>query len=478
MRHPMTRIIFGMISASVIFPANAGPYNFSDILPGDRAMGMGGAFGAVADDSSAVYYNPAGLAFTTSSTISASVNAIQVTKRDYQKLFNNKDSFYESSQDIVPTFTGGVLDLTKYADSLHGAFNLQSLTQQSSNQNDFLRRPDISIEYFHRSAKSQISEILIGAGFGKRFGPNLGIGISLGGRQSLQDSQVYQDVSQIITPTQVKLKDSVAANKSLFSTLTTNERGNSSSIAMEIGAGAIWSPWPAVSLGLSSHIDVLLREGFAKEIDSLSVFHYNDYSLPSVADFEAREGFSAEEVQASLDKLTNKTVGRRSSNNAPRVLKSNTPPGYSSEDFGPGLGRSRTRLSVAAFPSPRLLLAADVVWHRSMTEWVGNRSLITEDVFNVHLGSEYFISPKLFIRQGVFTNTDARPSDLSSQNPERIDFYGTSLFVGTQSAETQFSGGAIYQYGRGEALKISDQKIPKPVREDKIILSFTATHGL
>ena len=49
--------------------ANAGPYHFSDILPGDRAMGMGGAFGAVADDSSSIYYNPAGLAFALSSNI-------------------------------------------------------------------------------------------------------------------------------------------------------------------------------------------------------------------------------------------------------------------------------------------------------------------------------------------------------------------------------------------------------------------------
>lgn len=467
-----------ILSCKISSAAKAGPYHFSDIIPGDRAMGMGGAFGAVADDSSAIYYNPAGLAFAISSNISASVNALQITRRDYQKLFNNKDSFYENSQDIVPTFTGGVLDLTKYVESLHGAFNLQSLTQQSSNQNDFLRRPDIAIEYFHRSAKSQMSEILFGAGLGKRFTPNLGIGFSIGGRQAVHDQQIYQDVSQIITPANVKLVDTVAASKSLFSTLTTNERGTAQAIAVEIGLGTIWSPWSTFSIGLSAYVDVLVKQNLDREIDSLSAFHYNDYSLPASTDFEAKEGVSAADAQRSIDVYTNKVISRLSSNNAQRVLKTSSPPGFISESYEPGLGRSRLRLGFASFPSSRLAFSGDVVWHRSTSEWVGSRSLMTDDVFNVHLGSEYFLSPAFFIRQGLFTNTDARPKELSNASPERIDFYGTSLFLGTQSSDTQFSGGLIYQYGAGEALKIADQRVPKPVREDKFVLGFTATHGL
>lgn len=44
--------------------APAGAVNFNDVLPGARAMGMGSAFAAVADDPNAPYYNPAGTANT------------------------------------------------------------------------------------------------------------------------------------------------------------------------------------------------------------------------------------------------------------------------------------------------------------------------------------------------------------------------------------------------------------------------------
>lgn len=458
--------------------AHAGPYNFSDILPGDRAMGMGGAFGAVADDSSALFYNPAGLALAVSSQVSASVNALQFTSREYQNLFNNRDSFYEQSQDIVPTFTGGVLDLSKYGDSLHGAFNLQTLTQQSSNQNDILRRPDISLEYFHRSSKAQTSELLFGVGVGRRVGHNWAVGLSLGGRQAVQDTQIYQDVSQSIQPALVQLKTSVAEQKSLFSTLTTNERATAQTMAAEVGAGVLWSPRPSLSMGLSAHFDLLVTQSLAVETDSLSLFHYNDYSLPLADDFEIREGANAEDAQNNIEKYSNKKVARRTSNNQMNQLKTDAPAAYTNKEFGVEPGRSRVRFGLAYFPTPRLVVAGDVIWHRSLTEWVISRGLTTEDVLNLHLGSEYFLTPRFFIRNGFFTNFDARPRELSAANPERIDFYGASFFGGTQTADTQFSGGLVYQMGIGEALKVAGQSVPKPVNENRYTLAFTATHGL
>ncbi|NBW82817.1 hypothetical protein EBR21_13790, partial [bacterium] len=185
--------------------AIAGPYNYSDVLIGDRAMGMGGAFSGVADDSSALYYNPAGLGFATSSNLSAAVNAFQYTRRNYQKVFAGKESFFEDSQDVIPSFTGGVIDLGKFADGLHGAFTLQNLSQQSANQNDFIRLPELGVEFLHRAEKSQTSELVFSVGAGKRILSNLSVGMSIGGRQLTVDQQQFQDVTQKVTPKNVKI---------------------------------------------------------------------------------------------------------------------------------------------------------------------------------------------------------------------------------------------------------------------------------
>jgi hypothetical protein len=57
---PSSVAIATLLLATVAFPATAGAQSFEAL--GTRAAGMGGAFVAVADDASAVYWNPAGLA--------------------------------------------------------------------------------------------------------------------------------------------------------------------------------------------------------------------------------------------------------------------------------------------------------------------------------------------------------------------------------------------------------------------------------
>ena len=54
----MTR--FGLILAAILLPAAAAAQNVETV--GSRALGMGGAFVAVANDSSATWWNPAALA--------------------------------------------------------------------------------------------------------------------------------------------------------------------------------------------------------------------------------------------------------------------------------------------------------------------------------------------------------------------------------------------------------------------------------
>ncbi|MDB4974381.1 MAG: hypothetical protein JWN48_2722 [Myxococcaceae bacterium] len=64
-------IVFLLLS--VAGRARADPFHQQTLPLGQRAIGMGGAFTAVADDPSATYYNPAGLVLTDDSSLSASL---------------------------------------------------------------------------------------------------------------------------------------------------------------------------------------------------------------------------------------------------------------------------------------------------------------------------------------------------------------------------------------------------------------------
>ncbi len=52
-------VVFAVLFRPLPFPLSTGAQTFGGV--GSRAEGMGGAFVAVADDASAVYWNPAGL---------------------------------------------------------------------------------------------------------------------------------------------------------------------------------------------------------------------------------------------------------------------------------------------------------------------------------------------------------------------------------------------------------------------------------
>ncbi len=60
----MSRRFFALLTAALCAAVPAGAVAFNDVLPGARAMGMGNAFGAIADDAFGVFYNPAGSANT------------------------------------------------------------------------------------------------------------------------------------------------------------------------------------------------------------------------------------------------------------------------------------------------------------------------------------------------------------------------------------------------------------------------------
>lgn len=103
-----------MLALSLFAAASgADEYHYNNILIGDRASGMGGAYTAVSDDPGGMYYNPAGIAYSAGKNLSASVNAYSVSNRTYKGVINGAD-WTRTSSTLLPNFFGIIQPVGKY----------------------------------------------------------------------------------------------------------------------------------------------------------------------------------------------------------------------------------------------------------------------------------------------------------------------------------------------------------------------------
>src|SRR3989338_10609470 len=77
-------VIFMLIThhSSLITEVFADEYHYNNIIIGDRASGMGGAYTAISDDPSGLYYNPAGIAFSFGRSLSGGAQAYHMVQKE------------------------------------------------------------------------------------------------------------------------------------------------------------------------------------------------------------------------------------------------------------------------------------------------------------------------------------------------------------------------------------------------------------
>ena len=119
-RHPRTdaALAFLIIVALSSFCrlARADPFHQQTLPLGQRAIGMGGAFTAVADDPSATYYNPAGLVLTDDSSLSASLSLQAFDKTTVQGGYRTTEgitSLRHNAGTSLPVFVSAIKLLGK-----------------------------------------------------------------------------------------------------------------------------------------------------------------------------------------------------------------------------------------------------------------------------------------------------------------------------------------------------------------------------
>ena len=96
-----------LVLALALYTGNllADEYHYNNIIIGDRAAGLAGAYTAISDDASGLFYNPAGIVFSEDLQLSASANAIHETELTYKSVLNGGD-WKRKSSNVVPNFFG------------------------------------------------------------------------------------------------------------------------------------------------------------------------------------------------------------------------------------------------------------------------------------------------------------------------------------------------------------------------------------
>ena len=401
---------------SIIKPqgALADQQHYNNVITGERAQGMGGAYTGVSDDASGVYYNPAGLAFAQSNDISGSANAFYSKTVTYKKAIYGSDWVEESGGTFAPFF-GALQKLDSVLPGLVGGFAYYTIDTQLTDQDKTIAGVE-KIAYYHRAANQRYSTWVGAAALGYRVSPSLGIGFSFGYKKIDELTQISQNLL---------LTDSSAY-------LMLSDRFRLTGHGVEFGLGLQWAPAPKLAIGL------MARSG-----------QYASQKLEFVRD----------QIEITSGSISKAQPFRSTSSN---------PLGSMPLEI---------RTGVAYFASPSLLITSDVDWHDEVTD-AAISSLKKESVMNIALGTEYFVTPSLPVRFGIFTNNDATKDVEAGKaaQDDHIDYLGSSLFFAWAQPNSQVSLGAVVQSGKGKAQKLGNTDIQN-IEALAYTLGFSATHS-
>ncbi|WP_428312142.1 OmpP1/FadL family transporter [Hydrocarboniphaga sp.] len=85
--------------------ARADGFHYRNLMVGDRAIGFGGAYVALADDTAGLFYNPAGAPYS-KELAAATVNVLSRSQVQYQDFFPDGGSLHSTSSGLVPSYFG------------------------------------------------------------------------------------------------------------------------------------------------------------------------------------------------------------------------------------------------------------------------------------------------------------------------------------------------------------------------------------
>jgi long-chain fatty acid transport protein len=385
----------------------ADPYHYKNILIGERASGLGGAFVAVSDDPSGIFYNPAGLAYSFENYLSLSANAFCGSKQTFKNVKGGQD-YNLSSSTFVPAFFG----FTQYLGSYKMAFAIIVPDSDLLDQQDTLKDFDTTTgnpNYLTRKFFKQDQTFLIGPAFAKAIAKNFSIGITLFGAAR----------------TGKTIDNQMVATNPLFTGdyYWVNTSSNFNVYSFNPKLGIQFMPSPKYSLGFTVARPVRIK-----------------------GTYNVKQTFTKNASDASA------TLNGSFENDITTVESTNSI--SAAENFQFSLGQ-------AYFFSKSFMVSADVdVFLSDAGPSILAPGLNVKTGYNWAVGAEYFISQSLPIRAGFYSNNSNTKYTVGDATS--VDLLSASLGVSLLTSGTSFTLGGTYSWGKGKGqiLQGSDPSNP------------------
>jgi long-chain fatty acid transport protein len=423
----MRCLIRVLIVALILLPTLAGAddYHYVNMLIGNRASGLGGAYTAVSDDPAGCFYNPAGIALVPHSSLSASVNAFSKSTKTYKNTLSatsgKRLDWRKTSSSLLPNFFGLVRDFGGGKLGLSYAVTDSLDRRQKQIFHDIRSQdPTNPIDTYAINLNDSDKTYLFGPTFAYRLTESLSLGGTL--YAYYRDKEIINN--QLLTFSQ---------GQHYWS----NYYETQQDWGLRPMLGLVWEPWEKVSLGAS--------------VARIFVTNSDREQQTTLRD--------------TVSSGTTQIGGEEIDFSDTDAIYFNSGSSHDSEDFP-----YRTAVGIAYFVSPRLLFSVDSVYHNA----IGDK----EAVWNFALGTEYYPWESLALRCGLFSD-HANTAELASNRvnqQEHLDIYGASLSGSLFSNQSSVTLGMVYSRGEGEAQAVADTIVKQDVIVQNLNFYLSASY--
>lgn len=398
---------------SILF---ADEFHYQDLIVGERAAGLGGAYISIADDPSGLYHNPAGIIYNFENYFSLSANVYKTSKTTYKKTIFNQDYTMQSSG-WVPNFFGATQNSGKFK---YG-FAILSPSSEILDFDDKITGVSTTDapKSIRRRLMRQYSVSLYGVGAAYEPIKDLAAGLSLFLGQ-LTDKTI-NTLTQISngSPNYYIMNESFADQASLF---------------LYPKLGLQWMPAPKWALGATA---------------STSYTLYSNKKTRTV---------STDDTSGSSNAASNLTSTEK--NSEPKVL--------SPYEFA---------LGTSYFPTKSLLFSFDVKYYSDDPEFT---NFTTIPVVNFAFGTEWFVNDRIVLRGGFYTNnanTSELKANKVDQK-EHVDYMGITAGITFESPGSSFTLCSQFAQGSGKGQILSGRTDQQEIESTVAAIYITASYQL